>query len=147
MMPILDLYQADVPTKTFVTAHTLNDDLDRTYARNKTTLNIHYYGGETILEVHRILPMIANKVWVLSEPSNDRWYDNEYKDIVDFVDLSNFDFVAKYKEILGLKPDDFIATLDERLAVLKTKSYTNYIKVANTSAYMSSHRGFAGCFQ
>jgi len=35
--------------------------------------------------------MIANKVWALNECCDDRWYDNEDGDMVDFVDLSRLD--------------------------------------------------------
>ena len=139
MKPILDLYTAETQDKTFVTDCTGHDALDRAYVRSKTVLNIHFYTGNTILEVHRILPMIANKVWVMSEFSDDSWYDNEYSQIVDFVDVSNLDFVQKYREIMALSPDEFMAGLDERLRILKTKTYTNYIKLANTSAFMTTH--------
>jgi hypothetical protein len=48
-------------------------------------LNLHYFGGKTILETHRILPIIINKALVLSEPSDDQWLDFTYKGLVNFT--------------------------------------------------------------
>jgi hypothetical protein len=60
-------------------------DLGAAYADSKVGLNIHYYPGKTILEVHRIIPMVANRVWVVSEHSDDPWYDEAYKGLVTFL--------------------------------------------------------------
>jgi hypothetical protein len=61
------------------------DSLLALYRRSKVALNLHYYGGRTILEVHRILPIIVNKALVLSEPSDDPWLDNAYQGLVNFT--------------------------------------------------------------
>lgn len=55
------------------------------YKESLIGLNIHYYEGPTILEVHRIMPLVANGVLVVSEHSNDKYYDHLLKDIVTFV--------------------------------------------------------------
>ena len=49
----------------------------------KIAINIHYYSGSTILEVHRIIPLILSDIWIISERSNDRWYDDLFNDIID----------------------------------------------------------------
>lgn len=41
------------------------------------------------MEVPRINILIANKVLVISERSNDKWYDDKYKTIINFIDESN----------------------------------------------------------
>lgn len=55
------------------------------YRRSKLALNLHYFGGNTILEVHRILPLIVSKVLVLSEQSHDTWLDNSFAGIVNYT--------------------------------------------------------------
>lgn len=52
------------------------------FARSKILLNIHYYEGDTVLEVTRIIPGLENNCIILSELSNDEYYDNLYKDII-----------------------------------------------------------------
>ena len=76
--------------KIIITNNCWNNDLEILYNRSKIGLNLHFYQGKTILEVHRIIPMIANKILVISERSDDMWYDNIFKEIVDFVNEENF---------------------------------------------------------
>jgi hypothetical protein len=60
-------------------------DWHAAHLRARVGLNIHYYTGRTILEVHRIIPMVANRVWVVSERSDDPWYDDAYAPLVTFL--------------------------------------------------------------
>lgn len=62
------------------------DDLKKLYNKTKIGLNIHYYSGRTILEVHRIIPLIANKILVISEKSDDPWYDEKYGNLINFIE-------------------------------------------------------------
>lgn len=62
------------------------DDLKELYKKTKIGLNIHYYSGKTILEVHRILPLIANKILVISDKSDDPWYDEKYCNLINFIE-------------------------------------------------------------
>jgi hypothetical protein len=55
------------------------------YRRSKLGLNLHYYGGKTILEVHRILPLVVSKVLVLSETSDDHWLDNSLAGVINYT--------------------------------------------------------------
>ena len=57
----------------------------------KFSLNIHYYEGDSILEVTRIIPLICRGVIVISEESNDKFYDDIFRDICIFVDFKNID--------------------------------------------------------
>jgi hypothetical protein len=61
------------------------EELAALYRRSKVALNLHCFGGKTILETHRILPIIDNKALVLSEPSDDQWLDNTFKSLVNFT--------------------------------------------------------------
>jgi hypothetical protein len=70
----------------FVSSNCFGNNLINVYHRSKLGLNLHFYQGKTILEVHRIIPMIINGVYVVSERSDDNWYDSLYDDLVDFVD-------------------------------------------------------------
>ena len=57
------------------------------FARSKIVLNIHYYKGDSILEVTRILPSLENKCIVVSEESQDPYYNILYNDIVKTTNL------------------------------------------------------------
>jgi hypothetical protein len=60
-------------------------DLEAAYATTRVGVNLHYYDGRTILEVHRIIPMVANRVLVVSERSDDAWYDRALRGVVTFL--------------------------------------------------------------
>ncbi|KAF8070960.1 hypothetical protein HT031_001041 [Scenedesmus sp. PABB004] len=49
--------------------------------RTRLALNLHFHDGPSILEVHRILPTLASRVLVLSEPSDDPWWDARLAEI------------------------------------------------------------------
>jgi hypothetical protein len=66
------------------------DDLKNLYNKTKIGLNIHYYSGRTILEVHRIIPLIANKILVISEKSDDPWYDEKYGNLINFIESDKY---------------------------------------------------------
>lgn len=70
----------------FISTNCWGNNLKKVYNKTKIGLNIHYYEGKTILEVHRILPFIANKIMVISEKSDDPWYDEKYGDLINFID-------------------------------------------------------------
>tara|TARA_B100000524_G_C23599333_1_gene352003 strand:+ start:144 stop:935 length:792 start_codon:yes stop_codon:yes gene_type:complete len=63
----------------------------------KFSLNIHYYKGESILEVSRIIPLICRGIIVITEKSDDIFYDDIFKDICIFVD---FDDINNIKNII-----------------------------------------------
>jgi len=58
------------------------------FARSKILLNIHYYGGNSILEVTRIIPALENNCIVLSENSHDEYYHNMYSNIVKTTNIN-----------------------------------------------------------
>lgn len=59
------------------------------FARSKIVLNIHYYKGDSILEVTRIIPALENNCFVISEASSDPYYNILYNDIIKITDLNN----------------------------------------------------------
>lgn len=109
------------------------------YASAKVGINVHFYPGRTILEVHRIVPMVANRVWVVSETSDDAWYDQAYKSIVTFVKASPSHATGELSRKLkaavgitcGLSPDAVESELDKRREhLVQHCSYTAYIRKA-----------------
>ena len=68
-----------------------NEHLENIYTRTKIGINMHYFNsGKTILEITRIILYLANKVIVISERSDDEWYDNKYKDLIYFFENNNY---------------------------------------------------------
>jgi len=60
------------------------------YSNTKFGLNIHYYPGKTILQVHRIIPLILNGIWVISEKSGDPWYNELFEGLVSWAGEDTF---------------------------------------------------------
>jgi hypothetical protein len=103
------------------------EDLIRLYSDSTIGLNVHYYFGLTILEVPRLIPMIANKVWVISEPSDDRWYDAKMTGCVTIVPADKF--VLEILKVLNMNPEERDAEVNKRLEYLQTEcSYESYLR-------------------
>jgi hypothetical protein len=100
------------------------DDLKKLYNKTKIGLNIHYYSGRTILEVHRIIPLIANKILVISEKSNDEWYDNKYSNLIDFFENENY--INDCLKLLKKYNNDIIEKRYQEL--IQKHKYVNYVK-------------------
>lgn len=69
------------------------------FARSKILLNIHFYSGESILEVTRIIPAIVNNCIVLSETSHDEYYNELYSDIIKITSIEKL--IEDIKNILN----------------------------------------------
>ena len=69
-------YKLKIVNKTF-----LEESIEY-FARSKIVVNIHYYEGDTILEVSRIIPALENNCLVISEKSDDDIYNIIYKNII-----------------------------------------------------------------
>ena len=74
----------------FNTNNIFGTQLNHLYRKTKAGLNIHHWHEGTILEVVRILPLIANNVIVVSERSNDKFYDTNLIRGVRFFNGENF---------------------------------------------------------
>lgn len=118
------------PEKYIISNNCWGRDLERTYRDSKIGINIHYYPGNTILEVHRIIPMVANRVFVVSERSNDPWYDELFKHIVTFLPQGSNSLCGAISVATKLLSSDAMeAELDKRQSFLKSKcSYLEFIK-------------------
>lgn len=100
------------------------NDLMSLYSRSKIALNIHYYSGKTILEIHRILPIITNKVLVLSQPSDDPWLDQQYSGLINFT--ADINMTNAVLAMLHLNLD---AEVERRYAaLLACCRYARYVK-------------------
>lgn len=123
------------PERYTITQRLWHLDLAKAYRSTKIGLNIHFYVGSTILEVHRIVPMIANRVYVLSEQSADIWYDEEYRSMVTFLPrMSNMTDISRIlnhtlHDILALPSERVGSELERRRHHLLTCcSYVHYFK-------------------
>lgn len=91
-------------------------DLAREMARHRVGLNLHFYNRDTVLEVHRIVPMVAAGLWVLTEPSDDAFYDAALAGCVDFARAE--DMPARLEAVLALPVSHARAELAARRARL-----------------------------
>jgi hypothetical protein len=90
--------------------------------------NVHYFRGRTILEVHRIIPLVANRVWVVSERSNDSWYDDAYSELVTFVNDKD-ELAHVVAQILALPQAEYDATVEKRHQLLvRERAYLQYVQ-------------------
>ena len=105
-----------------------NQEYEEICSITKIALNIHYYSGKTILEVHRIIPLILNDIWVLSERSYDSWYDELFNDIIDWVDNGE-ETSKKIDDILLL--DELVVKEElnkrKRLLISRCDYWNNFI--------------------
>lgn len=97
-----------------------NQEYNEICSISKFALNIHYYSGITILEVHRIIPLVLNDIWVLSERSHDTWYDELFTGIIDWIDNGE-DASKKIEEILLLDDSIIKEELNKRKRLLIEK--------------------------
>jgi hypothetical protein len=123
----------DNPNKILITNACWGDELVQAYRNAKIGLNIHFYSGKTILEVHRIIPLIVNRVWVLSETSNDPWYDALFADLVTFYNVEDSPcrkgLIDTGKQILALPCDEYTAEVNRRYEGLITRcKYIDFIR-------------------
>lgn len=94
---VLAPFRADAGLKTFF-GSAWGPELLRVYERSKLSLNLHYFGGRTILEVHRIIPLITHGVIVVSPHSDDAQLDQMFAGLVNFSAPSQM--LATCRELL-----------------------------------------------
>eukprot|EP00882_Tetradesmus_deserticola_P009089 GHRQ01009589.1.p1 GENE.GHRQ01009589.1~~GHRQ01009589.1.p1 ORF type:complete len:337 (+),score=43.02 GHRQ01009589.1:699-1709(+) len=120
--------------------------LQQMHRRTKLALNIHCYPGKTILEVHRVLPLVVDRVLVMSEYSDDPWWDAQYNDIVNFTQgpylAHNMLEVLKQLQ----QNSSSLATEAERRyqRLLACCSYNRYVSAALRQQMPSRHVACAG---
>ena len=114
----------------FVSLGCFGNCLKRVYKDSRVGINMHYYGGKTVLEVHRILPYIANRVIVISERSDDAFYDGFLSNLVTYV--RNADGMqSSIAYIASLSTTDFDQLVNWRYELFKSlPSYANFLHQA-----------------
>lgn len=65
------------------------DNLYNEWRKCKIVLNLHYYSNPSVLELSRIVPLIANYKLVLSEHSDDTEADMRFSNMVVFINPDN----------------------------------------------------------
>jgi hypothetical protein len=85
------------------------------YLQCRIALNIHYYQGMQLLEVHRIIPLVVMKVWVVTEHSDDPWLDDSMKDLVTFSSRE----LLLNTTLHTLKRTDFSTVVESRYQRIK----------------------------
>jgi hypothetical protein len=113
----------------FISNNCWNEDYETICSITKIGINTHYYQGNTILEVHRIIPYIIHHIWVISERSADKWYDDLFADLIDFVDVNNIS--DRIDQILKMSNQDIEDELLERKRRLINKCdyYKSFLHV------------------
>jgi hypothetical protein len=109
----------------FISTNCWGNNLKKVYNKTKIGLNIHYYEGKTILEVHRILPFIANKIMVISEKSDDPWYDEKYGDLINFIDCDKA-YTVKCLKILQSYNREIVENRYQDL--VNNHKYVDYVR-------------------
>lgn len=110
--------------KIFISNNCWGNNLKKVYNKTKIGLNIHFYPGKTILEVHRIIPLIANKILVISEKSDDPWYDEKYSNLINFIDSDKYTL-----ECLKLLQNYTSETIETRYQdLVNNHKYVDYVQ-------------------
>jgi hypothetical protein len=111
--------------KLVISTNCWGNDLKKVYNKTKIGLNIHYYEGKTVLEVHRILPLIANKILVISEKSDDPWYNEKYDNLISFIE-SDQTYTVKCLKILQNYNREIVETRYQDL--VNNHRYVDYVR-------------------
>jgi hypothetical protein len=125
--PLYKVYRSK-PEKVFINNSVWGDDIYKLYKCSKIGINMHFYGGKQILEVHRIIPMIANRLWVISEHGDDPWYEDTFKDLVTWY-TNPVDLARKGLQVLLQDPVKFENEIEKR--------YTHLVKNCSMLGYIS----------
>jgi len=132
MVPVLFVY-SQLPNKCCIITNDCwgKKNLGRLYESCHLGVNLHFYEGDTILEVHRILPFIGNGVWVLSERSADPFYDELLDGLVTWIQADSREILVKGMDILDMKPVDRDEELRRRREELvKRVDYVTMLRTA-----------------
>lgn len=105
---ITSINQTSSTANFYIQNKCFGDDFEKVVSKSKVGLNIHYYDGKTILELTRIVPLICAGVSVVSERSNDIYYDRIFNSLITFCKKEDMpktvrDTVLKYDLSNALK--------------------------------------------
>lgn len=101
-------------------------------SRTKIAFNIHFYGSDGLMEVHRIAPLVANGIAVISEKSCDEWYNERLEGIVYWVHSTN-DLCNVFSKLIGTDSVEMNFELQKRkkLLIERLNFSTNKISINN----------------
>jgi glycosyltransferase involved in cell wall biosynthesis len=108
------------------------NERDKLVQQSRIVLNIHYY-EEPVLETSRLTYLLANKAFIISEPSQDAILDRNYQGLVKFAPYHKIVETCKYyiqheeerESFIGQahetfkKKNDYINTIRQRLAIFQ----------------------------
>ena len=102
------------------------------FARSKIVINIHYYTGDSILEITRIIPALENNCLIISENSADPYYNILYNDIIKITDLS------KLKDDIKILLDNYNYYLSETKIKFLKLSINNNIDITELIRFIKN---------
>lgn len=104
------------------------DFLRQVQGSTRVGLNVHVYERGTILEVHRIIPLVANRAWVVTERSCDAWYDRLMAPVVQYVETPQ-ELLTEADNVLRLSETERVAETQRRYTYLTTHCrYVDFVK-------------------
>jgi len=92
---INDINRRNINTELYIHDKCFTKDFDKITSQSKVGINIHYYDGKSILELTRIIPFICAGIHVISERSNDRYYDKIFNNIITFCKKDDMPYIIK----------------------------------------------------
>lgn len=96
------------------------------FARSKIVLNIHYYNGNSILEVTRIIPAFENNCLIISENSEDPYYNLIYNSI---IKLSNKNTIKEDIKYMLNNYDRLLLDMDKQVNLIRNNFNINIIEL------------------
>jgi hypothetical protein len=125
LMPLARLYNDCFDRLAMIKDQCWGYKLEYLHTHTKIGLNIHYYNtGKSIFEIARIILYLANKVIVITERSDDEWYDNKFKNLVYFFKNKNYSI-----DCINVLQEYNIEKAEKNYQELITNhKYINYVK-------------------
>lgn len=120
---ITDINRKNLGKNFYLHNKCFEDDFEKVVSKSKIGLNIHYYNGKTILELTRIIPFICAGIHVISERSNDIFYDKSLNGIVTFCKKE--DMPEEVKK--AISEYDLSRNLKKRKKLKKKLNFENII--------------------
>lgn len=112
--------------KLYFSNNCFGNDKNELILNTRAALNFHFYEGKTILEVHRIIELVANKVLVYSERSNDAFYDRSLATCVNWINESNME--TQLHSLRQMSNNEYESISNSRLDFIKNNfKYIDFV--------------------
>lgn len=123
-------YCKDKNYNIFISNNCWGEDYYTEILRSWVSFNVHYYEKNTILELHRIINLIVNKVYVISETSDDKYLDECYKNLVTWIDSNKENHQLElFSDFLNLEEEERDEILEKRKQdMINMPSFKNNIE-------------------